>query len=293
MAYEIPDHFYLSFTRNVELLLQQRNSRFAPAVMQSSYGGKAAQVVKQFGEVEFQEVTTRNGDTNFSEIDHKQRWVFPTDYDLALPVDREDELRMLDSPVSPYAEAMRAAWARRMDATIVAAFFANAQVGVNGASTEAFDSNMEVGTNVGGTASGLNIEKLIAARELLMETEALQDGEEAFIGVSSKQLGNLLNEEKVTNSDYATIKALVRGDIDSYMGFKFIRYEGLPYESTNLRNCPVWVKSGMHLGQWGGFFTRIDQRPDKRYLTQVFMAGTIGATRTQEGKVAQIQCTET
>src|SRR6476661_82626 len=102
MAYEIPDHYHKSFTTNVELLLQQKMPRFMQAVTMGSYSGESAQVVKQFGLVDFQDRDVRNEDTQFSVIEHKQRWVFPNDYDLALPVDKIDEIRMLNSPQSPY-----------------------------------------------------------------------------------------------------------------------------------------------------------------------------------------------
>ena len=101
-AFEIPDHYYKQFTTNVELLLQQKTPKFMGTVSMGSYSGEAAQVVKQFGEVEFESRLTRNEDTTFSDIEHKQRWVYPSDYDLALPVDKIDEIRMLNSPLSPY-----------------------------------------------------------------------------------------------------------------------------------------------------------------------------------------------
>jgi hypothetical protein len=77
MAFEIPDHYYRLFTSNVELLLQQKKPHFMGAVSQMSYSGEAAQVVKQFGTVEFQEKTARLEDTEFSDLEHKQRWIFP------------------------------------------------------------------------------------------------------------------------------------------------------------------------------------------------------------------------
>ncbi len=48
---------------------------------------------------------------------------------------------------------------------------------------------------------------------------------ELFAVVNAGGLDGLLNEEKVTSSDYANIKALVNGDIDTFGGFKFIVVE--------------------------------------------------------------------
>lgn len=298
MAFEIPDHFHKQFTTNVELLLQEKIPVLMQAVMTESYSGEAAQVVKQFGEVEFQEKTTRHGNTNFSDIQHKQRWVFPTDYDLALPVDKEDEIRMLDSPVSPYVSAMRAAYARKVNAVIRDALLGSAKTGKNGGTTTAFDTtNQRIAVDYvesGGAAnSNLTVAKLRKALEILETNYALEEGEQAFIAVTAKQKNALLRTTEVTNSDYNTVRALVNGEIDTFMGFKFLPYQSLTFSSGVIRKIPVWVKSGCTFGQWNGLETHIDPRPDKKYLTQVFMKATIGATRTQEQKVVEILCDET
>jgi hypothetical protein len=36
-------------------------------------------------------------------------------------------------------------------------------------------------------------------------------------------MSDLLALEKITSADYATVKALVQGAIDTFMGFKFVR----------------------------------------------------------------------
>lgn len=297
MAFEIPDHFHKQFTTNVELLLQEKMPVLLPAVMSESFSGEAAQVIKQFGEVEFQEKTTRHGDTNFSDIQHKQRWIFPTDYDLALPVDKEDELRMLDSPVSPYVAAMRAAYARKVNAVIRDALLGSAKTGKNGGTTTAFDTtNQRIAVDYvesGATASSnLTVAKLRRANEILRANHALEEGEQPTIAVAASQINALLRDTNVTSSDFNTVRALVNGEIDTFMGFKFVHYESLAYSSGTIRRVPVWVKSGCTFGQWNGLETHIDVRPDKKYLTQVFMKATIGATRSQETKVVEILCDE-
>jgi hypothetical protein len=294
MAFEIPDHYSRSFTTNVELLLQQEDSRFSDCVTQATYTGEQAQVVKQFGEVEFQEKTSRLADTNFSEIEHRQRWAFPTDYDLALPVEKEDEIRMLDSPVSPYTSAMSAAWNRKKDAVIVAAALGTAKTGKNGGTSTSFDStNFQVAVDfvlAGGTlTSGLTIAKLTEAKRMLDAAECPMMGR--YFGAGSTQFQDLLNTTQITSADYNTVKALVNGEVDTFLGFKFKRYEGFT-SASSVRSCIAWHKTGLHLGTWNGLETKIGERPDKKYLVQVFMKGTVGATRTNEEKVVEVLCSE-
>lgn len=288
MAFEIPDHFYSQFTTNVELLLQETMPVMAQGVMMQAYGGESAQVVKQFGEVEFAEKTTRHADTVWSDIEHKQRWIFPKDYTLSLPVDREDELRMLNSPLSPYASAMHAAWSRKINSVVRDALLGSAKTGTNGSTTTAFDTaNQQIAA--GGT--GLTISKLRTARQKLRAAH-VSPNDELFMAVTAQQITDLLETTEVTSSDYNTVKALVQGDVDTFMGFKFIDLEELGVDGSSNRRCIAWAKSGAVLGQWEGLQTRIDQRADKDYTTQVWMAGTIGATRTQEAKVVEVLCVE-
>lgn len=293
MAFEIPDHYHRLFTTNVELLLQQKTPRFAMAVTHGAYSGEAAQVVKQFGDVEFQERNVRLEDTQFSDIEHKQRWIFPNDYDLALPIDKIDEIRMLGSPQSPYAEAMRAGWARKVDDVIIDAFFSDAKTGKNGGTTTSYPTAAThvVPIDAGASAdTGLNVEKLIQARQLLTAAEVDLSIETPYVGVSSKQISDMLRTVEATSGDYAQLKRLESGEIDTFMGFRFIRSERLPTVAADAthRRLPVWVPSAVHLGTWNGLETRIGERPDKKYITQIYMWGSLGATRTQEDKVVEI-----
>lgn len=288
MPFELPDHFHKQFTTNVELLLQQKSPVMSEGCEMKNYSGEAAQVVKQFGQVDFNVKAGRNAATTFATIEHKQRWIFPTDYTLALPIDREDEMRMLNSPQSSYVEAMRAAWARRWNDTIRDALLGDAQTGVNGATVTPFDTaNQQIAAG----ATGLTIDKLRQAQEILLGNDVDPD-EPRYLAITPKQLTDLLENTEVTNSDYNTVKALVNGQLDTFLGFKFLLNTRLGVDAGTARRCIAWAKSGIVGGNWNGLFTRIDERKDLEYLTQVFMAGTIGATRTQEEKVVEVLCAE-
>lgn len=294
MAFEIPDHYARSYTSNVELLLQQEDSRFSNCVTTGMYTGEQAQVVKQFGEVAFVEKTGRYQPTSFSEIEHRQRWCFPTDYNLTLPVEKEDEVRMLDSPVSPYTSAGSMAWNRKKDEVINVAALGSSKTGKNGGTTTGFDTtNFSIANNfvVSGSpaTSGLTIGKLTEAKRMLDAAEAPKN--DRYFAHTATQMQDLLNTNQATSSDYNSVKALVQGEMDTFMGFKFIPYEGLTASSTD-RYCLAWHKTGVHLGVWNNLETKISERNDLNHTTQIFMRGTIGATRTNEEKVVRVICSE-
>ena len=297
--FKVQDHHILQFTRNVELLLQQKCPRLAGTTATGSYQGDKAQAVIQFGEVDMAPITDGEnagnwkGDTVWSSVDHYQRWVFPSDFAVSLPLSRQDQIRMFGDPRSPYAEAVRAAYARKVDDIIIAAATGEAKTGkYDDLRSTAFPSEqvMEHG------GKGLTIDKLIDAKEMLLAA-GNDPSEERFIACSEKQLSDLLKSTEVKSADYNTIKALVKGEIDTFVGFKFISTERLAMTPVNgsvpqLRHCFAWVKSGLHFGTWDALNIRADARPDKNYVWQVYARATIGATRTQEKKVIQIDCKE-
>ena len=290
--FTIQDYHVLQFTKNVELLLQQKQPRFAGTVSTAAYHGEKAQAVLQVGDVEMEDFLPGNaagqwkGDTKWSDIEHFQRWVFPRDRVLALAMTDQDQLRMIGDPRSSYAEAMRAAYARDYDDFIIAAALAPAKTGrYDDLQTAPFPAGQIIDE-----PGGLTIDKLLAVKEMLMAADN-DPGEERFFACSERQLTDLLKSEKVQSADYNTIKALVKGELDSFVGFKFIPSERLKKDGTK-RQCFAWVKSGLHLGTWNATKFRSDPRPDKNYVQQMWMTHTMGATRTQEKKVIQINCVE-
>ena len=88
------------------------------------------------------------------------------------------------------------------------------------------------------------------------------------------------------------MKALVKGEVDQYMGFTFIRSQRIVV-TTDIAYCFAWARSGIALGLGADIHTRISERADKNYLTQVWCGMTIGATRMEEVKVIEIGCDET
>ena len=293
----MPDNITIAsvqqYKANVELLLQQQNSRLRSAVMTGSHVGKAASVVEQFGSATAVQRTGRNDDTPLLDLSQDKRWVFPKDYVWASGIDNEDQLRAIVNLTSPYAMAGSAAMARAQDDVILTAIFDTNYVGENGTTTESFGTvgsgTYDVGVNTGGTASALNVAKLQASIRVLMTANKGELMEPVHAAISSYEHDALLKEVQVTNKDYASSAILEDGKVKRFMGIDFIITERLTITSGN-RLIPVWLKSGVYMGIWNDVNVKITERPDKNYMQQVYLAMTIGATRTQLGKSVRIQC---
>jgi hypothetical protein len=291
MSDQISTAFVQQYSTNVGLLLQQRGSKLRDCVSVGSYTGKAAKAVEQIGSVTAQARTSRHSDTPLISTPHDARWVFPTDYEWADLIDDQDKLRMLIDPTSPYAINGAYALGRAMDQLIISAALGTAKTGENGTTNTTFPTSTQQIT-VGGTPTGLTVAKLRAAKKILLANEVDVEMDPLFIAVTAKQLDDLLGTTEVTSSDYNTVKALVQGQVDTFMGFKFIHTELLGVDGSDDRRVIAWAKSGIHLGMWNDINSKIDQRADKSYATQVYVKGTFGATRTEEKKVVEILCSE-
>ena len=293
MSFNVTTHFVQQYTTNVQLLLQQKGSKLREAVTIGSYTGKAAKAVEQVGAVTAQKRVVRHGDTPLISTPADARWVFPTDYEWADLIDDQDKLRMLIDPTSSYATNGAYALGRAMDDEIITSFFGDSKTGENGSTTTSFPAGQQVAVGVGAaSATGLNIAKLRAAKKILLANEVDVDNEQLFAVITAEQHDDLLNEAQAVSLDYNTRPVLVDGRITAFMGFNFIHCERLDLDGSSYRRVPVFAKSGVHLGMWNDINTMVSERADKGYATQVYVKGTFGATRTEEGKVVEIKCAE-
>ncbi len=294
MSFDVSTAFVQQYKTNVEMLLQQRGSKLRTAVMSDSYTGKAGKAVEQIGPVTAQKRTTRHSDTPLISTPHDARWVFPTDYEWADLVDDQDKVRMLVDPSSAYAINGAMALGRAIDDEIITAAFGDAKTGEDGTTVTAFDTaNQQVAVDTGAAgATGMNIAKLRAAKTILMGNEVDIDTDMLYVALTAKQHDDLLSETQAISLDYNTKPVLVDGKITQFMGFNFLHTERLGVDGSSYRRNIAWAKSGLHLGVWNDITTKIGERADKSHATQVYVKGTFGATRVEEGKVVEILSAE-
>lgn len=277
--------FVKQFGTNLDMLVQQKGSKLRNAVrVESGITGEEA-YFDQLGKTAAVQKTTRNSDTPLVKSDHYRRRVSLYTYEWADLLDKEDQIMMLIDPTSQYAN--NAAWAlgRAIDDLLFAEFYGTAYTGKAGGTSTSFTSANQIAAG----STGLTLTKLLAAKELLDEADCDPD-EPRFIAVTPGLITDLLNTTEVKSADYNTVKALASGQIDTFLGFKFIVSNRLDNYTTSTPRAPVWVKSGILLAIGKDITTRIDVRSDKSYATQVYASMTVGATRMEEEKCVEIFC---
>ena len=168
--------------------------------------------------------------------------------------------------------------ARRMDQLCIDAMVGNA--------------GTTIATSIGGAGTNMNIEKLRATAKAMNVKNVPSEGR--YLLMHASQLDALLGEAEITSQDFASVKALVRGEINSFMGFNILtmgdRDEGgVPKPST--RSCFAWHKDSMGYAESMSQKTEVNYVPEKTsfLVSSMFSAGSV--TIDAEGLV-QVTCTE-
>lgn len=294
MSNQITTAFVQQYSSNVQMLSQQMGSYLRGAVDVESVVGKNA-FFDQVGKTTAQLRTSRHADTPQLDTPHSRRRVSLADYEWADLIDNADKVRLLIDPTSSYAKAAAAAMGRAMDDVIIAALGGTAFSGETGSTSVTLPSGQKPYSASQGNdaAGGLSITKLLEAKKILDLADVDPSIQRYFV-CGPTQISNLLGTTQITSSDFNTVKALAQGQVDSFLGFKFIVSNRLVFDATNTddRLCYAFTQDAIKLAVGQDVLARIDERADKSYSTQVYYAMSIGATRMEEEKVVEIACDE-
>lgn len=296
MSTQIDRAYVNQFSANAWMLAQQMSARLRSAVEEETITGENA-YFDQIGVVDPVERVSRHADTPFTEVPHARRQLSVRDWEMAEIIDRQDTNRMLMDPQSRYVRAFAAGMARRMDQTIMEAFFAPARTGKTGQTTTNFPAGNIIAVDYvetgSATNSSLTVAKLRRARELLMDAEVSEDGSGFYIACSQRELNALLRTTEVSSADFNTVKALVNGELNTFMGFDFIRVPSSRLQVATDRRIPAWHRQGMMFGVMQEPTTDAAPDPTKGFNTRVYMMAQFGATRMEEARVIDIRCSAT
>jgi hypothetical protein len=151
-----------------------------------------------------------------------------------------------------------------------------------------------VANSIGGSNTNLNLAKLRDAKRLLDKNNVPPEGRHIVIHANS--LSNLLTETSVTSSDFNTVKALVQGELNTFLGFTFHvlgdRAEGgLPIDGSSDRKVFAFHQQAIGYGEGIAMRTEINYIPEKTswLVNEVFSANAVAIDA--EG-IVQITCRE-
>ena len=322
MSFEITTAMTQQFSANVMHLSQQKGSRLRGYVRLESQKGEI-DFYERIGAVESQKLVGRHQQTTYQDTPHSRRAVSISKYVNADLVDKLDKIKIIINPESEYSQAFAMAQGRTMDDVIISAGLGTAWGGKDGKTaivlpdsqklcSIANDGSLSTGANSG---QPLTVATLRKIKKLFEENEVYgEEGEELYMSVAASQLDDLLGDDKLTSQDFNVVRALVNGDVNYFMGFKFIRTQRLPvtdaattYDSktgkintgsdddscpAGSRRCMAWSRAGIILSIGEDLMGRISELPTMNYSTQVYYCASHGGVRMEEERVVEVICRE-
>jgi hypothetical protein len=276
----------LAFSRNVMQLAQQKYSKLMPCVyMKPNVQGKNF-FQDQIGKWEMaakggRNVATPNNDPNLG-----RRMGTMIDYHDNRLLDRGDELRSLSDPRSAYTIAAAQSLARQIDTVIANAIVGTAYYGETGSSSITLGTDSISGiSHIAGTPSTLTFARVRNAKKILDQEDV--EMEDRFFVTNPTGLESLLAATEATSSDYNAVKALIRGEIDTWMGFKWVTSNRMPVSGT-MTTCAAFQRYGVCAAMSAAPMVRTDERKDLSYSWQVYYELNIGSVRLEESRVVKV-----
>jgi hypothetical protein len=323
--------YVAAFREGFEQAFQQSESKLQPYFEQETQNSEY-QYFDRIGEAEaMQEVTTRLGNNPTSEILHNRRRIGLKDYELGKYIDEKDLKRVVTDPMNAYTQALLASGNRKIDDIIIDKFFGTAETGKTGGTSVTFTANADNATDIkvgalsagnitstgnyvldtGNTegfsiganytngsagAYGLTVDKLLAARATMLRLHAIDQDEVVNCFIGARQFEDLLNEDKIINSDYAVRKSLAEGNITTFMGFRFIHTERLPLytagDDDDERRVIVATPKALKMSIGTGLKGDMWRDPSKKNAPYLYYKLCADATRMWGEVAGEIRCSE-
>lgn len=178
-------------------------------------------------------------------------------------------------------QVVSGAIARRMDQVVLDALTAASSPGT-------------VANSIGGANTDLNIAKLRAAKKIMDQKNVPSEGRTMLIHANS--LSALLGLTEVTSADFASVKALVTGDVNTFMGFNFITFGdrdegGLAIDGSSDRTLFAFHRDSIGLGIGMGQQSRVDYIPEKTSFLVASMFSA-GAVAIDDDGIVKLTCRE-
>ena len=265
-----------AYSQNIMQLAQQKYSKLLPTVfLKSNVRGKTF-FQDQIGQWSMEVKGGRNVATPNNDPTLSRRMGTMVDYHDNRLLDRGDELKCISDPRSAYTIAAAQSLGRRIDDNIVNSIRGTAYSGETGSVTAG------TATTISASAASMTLTKILEVKKTLDDNDV--EMEDRFFITNTEMLSSLLDVTEIGSADYNSVRALVRGELDTYLGFKWIM-------STRVNASDIgyaYQKYGLCAALGASPLVRTDERSDLSYSWQVYYELNMGAVRLEEERVVRL-----
>lgn len=293
-ANTIQSNYVREFSDKFILDLQQKQSRLERGVSARGQINGADFTINKFGTLEMRDKGARLAATELDLINTSVRIVPMQDKFLATAIDATDEYKLKADLRGPIRETFFAAVNRKKDDIIYNGLLG----GISSRTTYdgAFTTVELPATQKIVLATGVTSELFTQILAMFMQNECgIESDEEIYITYNASMMKNILDNEKLTDADYAAVKMLWEGKVEGkWLGMNWIPYNRMKAGAgAGTKVGVAWAKSGLEFGWNNPKDFRITERDDLEYATQLGGIYSFGAGRNDEKKVVSFEFLDT
>lgn len=287
MTITIDQNYVNQFSDMVHDLVEQKGSKLM-GIFPKEIGVRGEyHFFDRLGSVEVTERTVRFEEPTLQDGNHSRRAAFMKDYRAGpLGISDIDKIRMLVDPQSGYAKKIANALGRQFDIDCLSALVGTALTGKSGGGTQALSAGQ-----IDTTAAALSTSRLVTAKSKFVQNNV---SDELYCAIDHEGLKDMLVDNEFENSDYNSIKALVNGEINTWMGMNFIVFgQGIIPEKTagSVTRAIIFTADALKVAVAKDIELRVDERPDLDHTIQVVGYASFGMVRMEEELVYSIEIT--
>lgn len=285
------DHITGAFVRqyadSYELAAQQTESKLMGTVKSEGTVTGSSFTINDLGSIDFSAAGARFSDTVLAIPTAGTRVVTMNDYQLFVPVEARDLVKLKADPTDSYMQSIIAGRNRLIDSVIYNGLVNPVLRKQAEADSALVSTALPAGQNIVSGGTGFTKSKLIAARALFSKNNVEGD---LTILYNNKILSDVLSDTTLTSADFLAVQMLQAGDVSGkWMGFNWVHYENLADGADNTEYKTVaYHKDAAVFGSATVVPLSINTRYDLNHVTQIGAIESYGAGRANELKCVTI-----
>lgn len=279
----ITSGYVKQFDDSWQLAAQQTESRLVVTCRNRGMITGSSFTANNLGATEANDVTSRLGDTIWTNQNHETRIAMMQDKDWSTPVDAFDVPKLLANPNGEYMQNGIAALNRKKDKLVYNALIQDslAKTNEDGPYTPiALPANQKVAA--GGV--GMTKAKILTVKKRFRQNENDQhNGKTLYFLYDAEMLEDILADATLTSADFMAVKMLQDGDVSGkWMGFNWVPYEDFLVTGGTTRTAVAYTQGAVDFGTGINRTTDVGPRRDKKNAIQIYIAESYGGVRKRE-----------
>lgn len=282
-----PDTIYAkSYGSIVAPLSQQEGSKLRNLVTVKSGVNAEETYMDQLTAFTVKTKGSRLSSTNPEAIDTPRRRLALEDKYIAKALDKSDDIRTLADPTSAIVQSGIYGMGREIDSLIYTAARGTAYTGKVGGTSVALPSAQKIAHG----STGFTLTKWREAITKLNQADVKSAGR--VLVISASMLEDILADSTITSHDFNSVRALVEGNIHSFLGceVKMIT-EDIITTTSSTQYGVLYQKDALGLAIGADVQSRITEESQLHFAKQLYFSMSMGASRLEEVGVVEIAVT--